>query len=335
MRESVDTLSRQWMMLERLPRYPRRIRVREMLESLAAEGVDITPRTVQRDLERLSERFPISSETEGRANFWFWTDADRVLEIPTMGPATALAFHLARPHLEPQLPPGILEILAPYFSRATEVLHGTALERWPERVLTIGCGPALTPPEVRTEVQEVVYGALLDEHRFEVDYHSREQGDTRRYAVNPLGLVIREGVFYLVCTLWDYEDVRHLALHRMASAVLLEERTSHPPGFDLQAYVHKQFEFAYPLAPAPIRLRALFDPDAAFHLGERTLSKDQRLTERPDGWVLVEATVPDTQELRWWLLGFGDGVKVVGPEGLRGEMVAVATGMARAYGLGA
>jgi predicted DNA-binding transcriptional regulator YafY len=31
------------------------------------------------------------------------------------------------------------------------------------------------------------------------------------------------------------------------------------------------------------------------------------------------ATVKDTQELRWWLLGFGEGVEIIEPASLRAE----------------
>jgi predicted DNA-binding transcriptional regulator YafY len=47
--------------------------------------------------------------------------------------------------------------------------------------------------------------------------------------------------------------------------------------------------------------------------------------------VLVEATVADTRQLRWWLLGFGGRVEVLEPEGLRGEMKGHAERMAGRY----
>ena len=32
--------------------------------------------------------------------------------------------------------------------------------------------------------------------------------------------------------------------------------------------------------------------------------------------VIIKATLPDTSQLRWWLLGFGSGVEVLGPSSL-------------------
>ena len=45
----------------------------------------------------------------------------------------------------------------------------------------------------------------------------------------------------------------------------------------------------------------------------------------------LTATVADTAELRWWLLGFGDGVEVLGPKALRREIGETASNVARMY----
>jgi len=58
---------------------------------------------------------------------------------------------------------------------------------------------------------------------------------------------------------------------------------------------------------------------------------DQQLTDLGDGTVLVEATVADTRQLRWWLLGFGGRVEVLEPQGLREEMKGQAERMMMRY----
>jgi len=71
--------------------------------------------------------------------------------------------------------------------------------------------------------------------------------------------------------------------------------------------------------------------EVAEHLAERRLSGDQRITRRTGDRVLVEASVADTQELRWWLLGFGDAVEVLSPTLLREEFAGQARAMQTMY----
>jgi predicted DNA-binding transcriptional regulator YafY len=47
--------------------------------------------------------------------------------------------------------------------------------------------------------------------------------------------------------------------------------------------------------------------------------------------VLIEASVLDTPQLRWWLLGFGDAVEVVEPKSLRREFAEMSRAMASYY----
>jgi predicted DNA-binding transcriptional regulator YafY len=47
--------------------------------------------------------------------------------------------------------------------------------------------------------------------------------------------------------------------------------------------------------------------------------------------VLVRATVQDSAELHWWLLGFGELVEVLAPAALREEFRARAVAMAALY----
>jgi predicted DNA-binding transcriptional regulator YafY len=63
------------------------------------------------------------------------------------------------------------------------------------------------------------------------------------------------------------------------------------------------------------------------------LAQGQTLTELKKGTVRLVATVPDTLQLRWWLLGFGEGVEVIEPKDLRERMVSSIQKMQGRYGV--
>jgi predicted DNA-binding transcriptional regulator YafY len=135
---------------------------------------------------------------------------------------------------------------------------------------------------------------------------------------------------YLLATLDDFEDVRQLRVHRFISAKLLPDQPRRVPlDFSLDAYIGAG-GFDY-LEGEPLRLVALFEPEAALHLRETTLSADQQLLDHEDSWVRLTATVADSPMLRWWLLGFGANVEVLEPVTLRQELSETAQGMARRY----
>ena len=54
-----ESLSRQWLMLKSLPRYPKKISVRDIILILEENNFAVSERTVQRDLHQLSSIFPL------------------------------------------------------------------------------------------------------------------------------------------------------------------------------------------------------------------------------------------------------------------------------------
>ena len=288
-------------------------------------------RSIQRDLEKLSMLFPITCELRGRTNHWFWLDKSAITQIPAMNEYTALAFKLAGEYLRPIMPPSVLRLLKPYLNHATNILQQTKHGKWTEKTRIIGHAPELIAPTVNPKVQDIVYESLLEDRQFEVDYKGREQAEEKRRVLNPLGIVLKNGIIYLVATSLGYQDPRHYALHRMRHARLLETRSNPITGFDLAHHIDEEKGFSYPVSGGDIKLRALFSAGAAIHLTESRLSGDQKIVRKKDGRMLVEATVADTSELRWWLLGFGSYVEILAPCALRKEFSDLTEKMRNLY----
>ncbi len=120
-----------------------------------------------------------------------------------------------------------------------------------------------------------------------------------------------------------------LLLQRVRKADVIDEPCVVPEGFNLDDYIEGP-ALAYPLSGRSIRFKAWFNPDAAVHVRETPLSDDQKLKQAKDG-TIIEASLRETIELKWWLLGLGERVKVLGPKSLRDEMKKTAEAMANQY----
>ena len=280
MPKATDTTLRYLAMLRLIPVYPKSRSTSDIRNKLAAQNAEyeVEARTVQRDLKRLSSRFPLTYDQRGKTYYWFWSDPDALVQIPMMNEPTAFALRLAKDHLESIIPPSVLGLLEPYFKQGDTILDGTKLGRWQDKSAVIPRGPVLSPPTVLSDVQSNVYAVLMENRRIEVSYRAREEALPRPIELHPLGVVVRAGIIYLVATAWDFEDVRQYALHRMSTAELTDEPARRPPDFDLTAYIRDAGAFSYPVSEKKLRLRALFDEGAALHLRESRLAADQRLS---------------------------------------------------------
>jgi len=334
MSRSEDTIYRQWIMLTRIPRYPRKITVPELKNMLMGEGYTVDTRTVQRDLNKLSISFPLSNITEGRKNYWYWMEHAAIQDLPGMDPVTALAFEMAESYLKPLLPQATLELLQPYFHRAQGVLNeqsDSLLRKWPDKVAVIGRGQVLQKPDINPRIQQVIYQALLEEKLIKASYLPRGAEKHKDYIMHPLGIVSREGVIYLICTLWNYDDVKQFALHRFNYAEIVDGDINIQENFSLRHYIEKDQQFSYKLSDEPILLKVLFNAETAAHLAETPLSENQTLTPQDDGRILLDVEITQTLDLLWWLQAFGDNIEVLEPASMRAEFKKTSRSLERIY----
>jgi predicted DNA-binding transcriptional regulator YafY len=313
-----DTLLRQWRMLREIPRHPKKISTSELVDKLERAGFEITQRTIQRDLIKLSEVLPLVSDN-AKPQGWSWQADVAQLDLPALEPQAALMFHLAEKYLRPLLPASTVDYLSPWFRTADGVLdsHGNGLSAWRDKVRVLPPGQPLHPPKMDADVQATVTQALLQEKQLAVTYRPRGDKGDKEYIAHPLGLVVRDHVMYLVCTLRDYTETKQLVLHRILNAELLDKPAHRLKGFDLDQYIAAG-EFGLPTKPGKkIKLVADFAKRAALTFIERPLDVNQKVEEIDEKTIRLTATVLDTQELRTWLLGFGDSVVLIEPTELR------------------
>lgn len=323
-------------MLQAIPRYPVKIDAAGIQKRLEEQGFSIHRRSIERDLKRLSDEgiFPIEADVQSRPYGWYWPANVKPMDIPSMDPLTALSYVLIEQHAQDLLPSSITENIKAYFSQAHAILKKAKgrkkLGLWPDKVRLLDRGPIQQIPKIDEEIQRVIHNALLQNSRLHAIYLTRNKQEPDEYDVNPLGLVYKSGVAYLVCTLWDYEDIRQLALHRFIEAWGSEKISHIPKDFNLDTYI-KKGEFGYTRNQKHIRLKALVKDYVAFHLAERPLADDQKLKQVKNSWYELQATVSDTEELRWWLLGYGDAIRVKQPISIRNEIVSTAKSIIDLY----
>jgi len=301
-RAAVDATIRLVKLLALIPRAPHKASSRQLRERLAGEGIDVTLRSIQRDLMRLSSHFAITSDGVKPEAGWNWVRNATELSLPGLDDRAALAWVLAGQYLDGLLPADIKDALRPRFDAARKVLAQTPFartRRWAERVIAKPRGFQLLPPKVEPDVPEAVQQALLDRKRLQIEYLRPSDDETTEAEISVLGLVVRGSVTYLVTVFWEYDDPRLLVMHRIKRAKVLEEAARAPAKFSFSQYVMSG-ELDWPVGECQ-RVEFEVTDDLARILSETPVSKDQTITRtRAAGWQRIVATVAPTMEFHAW-----------------------------------
>lgn len=326
-----DTLARLLELLQAIP-HRRFASPDELAQALNARGYPVSVRTVQRDLQLLREHLPLEVRDDSKPHGWGWKHQPPD-GVAGMGLSEALAVALVERHLHQALPASLLETFRPTFDRARRRLarlgERAGVANWADKVAAVPPALAGLPPRVLPPVRVAVAEALLLERQIDVRYQAGPAGPIKAYRLHPLGLVLRAGAVYLVATRGLGDAPAFFALHRLGAVEVRTEPVAHVAGLDLQsALAPSGGQFGVPAGKtATVRLHLAVDGPAAAYLAESPLSADQSVTARADGRHDVHATLPDSWELRWWLLSRGPAVEVLSPRPLRRE---IATALRRA-----
>ena len=328
-----DTTLRQLKLLEFLPRQPFKKSPQNLQDELSDIGFEVSIRTIQRDLKILSGILPLVSDERDKPYGWSWHKGAQGLN-PAMDPIEALTFSLAEEYLEPIMPSKNFKRMKIFFDRANNVLNEmdkSSIKRWRDNVRVVPQWQSLIAPDIDETVEAEIYDALFNGNQLTVKYLKRGKEKPEKRIVNPLGIVLQGVVHRLICTMEDSPDIpRHLPIHRFKSAQWNGEKLNKPKGFNIDEFIKSQ-NIGYLISPKPIKLEVIFQPMAGFHLTETPISANQELKQLEDRRYRLKATLPNTSQLRWWLLGFGQGVEVIKPKSLRDEFREMSKNLVNIY----
>jgi len=176
--------------------------------------------------------------------------------------------------------------------------------------------------------------AVWEERRVEIRYMKRD-GEVQRL-VDPLGLVLKAGVWYLVALSGRSHEPRTFRVSRVQSVKEIDADVVRPDGFDLATHwaeAGEAFFETMPRVDVRIRVRAgrlwalrhVLDPPSAQAAIDGATEAD------PDGWVETTIGVQHLDMAAHELLPFGGDLEVLDPPELRDQMAATAAAIAARY----
>jgi predicted DNA-binding transcriptional regulator YafY len=316
------TMARQWELLRNhLPARPPGKSSLQLRDALAANGHDVTKRTIERDMHELSRIFPILRNEKSAPYGWHWSESAR-FDTLGMDLSEAVSLGLMEDLLRQLMPPAFLSSLEGKFSLARDKLAALPKiphARWKDLVRYVPPGLPFIPPVLSPGVLPAIQEALLGQRQLQVTYLKVGADAAKEYSLHPLSLIQQGARSYLVATAFDYAEPRLYAVHRFASATVTENALKRPKGFSLDAFIASgAAQFG---SGDAIELKARVSDDLAGLLEETPISKDQKITTRA-GVHTLTATIQDSWQLHFWIRSQGAAITVLKPTALRKGIIA-------------
>jgi predicted DNA-binding transcriptional regulator YafY len=295
-----------------------------------AEELEVSVRTIYRDVDALSAAGIPVYATRGPQGGVRLLDGYRT-DLTGLSPGEAEAlFLMGIPGPMDELGLGsALDAVQRKVLAALPAAGRLTAERVRQRILVDATGWDRSPralPWLPTIAEAVWSGRCLT-----MDY-IRSDNRHVRHRVDPRGLVLKAGQWYLVGWVgkWDVT----FRVSRVRSAEVLDELSTGPEDFDLSAYWQNWLvEFGSQRGGLDVHLRVA--PDAIDQLprflGEDVRAKTLEARADPSAWLELDLTFDSLEEARAQLLGLGTDIVVEEPLELREELARVAAQIVAQY----
>jgi len=180
----------------------------------------------------------------------------------------------------------------------------------------------------------VLAEAVWEGRRARIEY-DRGSGPVER-ELDPLGLVLKAGVWYVVGSVDG--AIRTYRAARIRSVGLTGEPVERPREFDLAAYWAAStaaYERDAPRIDVTVRVAPAAIDQLAELVGQRAVRAAETLpVEDPDGWRHLRLSIDWPEEAPARLLAVGDGIEVLEPPNVRRRIGELAEAAAGRYGAG-
>jgi predicted DNA-binding transcriptional regulator YafY len=301
----------------------RRITAREL-----AKRLEVSERTIHRDMESLSSAgVPVMAE-RGTNGGWSLLEAYST-NLTGLSEAEIQAVFLNRPArlladlgLHQASEAALIKLLA-----ALPALSRRDAEYARQRIYVDSAG--WHHPEEAVPSLPTLQDAIWQERKVRFTYQ-RSDGTSVERLVDPLGLVAKGNIWYLVGAVEG--EPRTYRISRAQNPCITDQVCLRPQNFDLAAYWEQSsihFKASLPRYPATLRVDASILPQMRYE-GRYAQIEDVAPTDA-DGWARLSMRFEEENSACTYVLSFAGHIEVVEPQELREMVIAAAQSIVALY----
>lgn len=302
---------------------------RQLTSRALAERLEVSERTIHRDMEALSfAGIPVVAE-RGSSGGWTLLGEYRT-NLTGLNEAEIQSLFVTQPpklladlRLEKASEGALLKLLA-----ALPAMYRQGAEHARRRIHIDTAGWARHDEAV--PLLPVLQEAIWSERKLRIRYQRGPGCDAVERELDPLGLVAKGGAWYLVAGVSG--ELRSYRISRVSSAEVIDQPATIPAGFDLAAFWEQSavaFKSALPNYLAKFRVAPEVFPRLRF--AGRFARVGEAVETDEDGWLRVSVGF-DVEEMACeYALGFGPNLEVLEPPSLREKVIAAAKQVVEFY----
>lgn len=289
-----------------------------------AEELEVSPKTIQRDVEFMRSQLNLPIEYDQLHFGFFYTEPVTHFPSIEVSEGELVALFVAQEALAQYQGTPFEKPLKAAFQKIAEGLRETVAFPWSEQEPAISFrGLGRTVADL--ESFETVSSAVLKSHEIAFQYRKLRSAGYELRRVQPYHLGCIDQQWYLFAYDLARGQLRTFVLSRMGAVQNTRKGFRRPADFSIGHHLGDSLGVF--TAKGRVKVRVRFDEFAARLVSERLWHSSQRLRELEGGALEMTLELASLEEIERWILSWGAHARVLEPAALKNLVRAAAEGM--------
>lgn len=281
-----------------------------------AQEYQVSEKTIQRDITYMREQLDAPIAYDNVRHGYYYTDVTFYLPMIAFTDQDTLSFIINQRILSQYQDTPIYNDIKHVIDKIMQFIPET--NELGERANFLSFQTAPTAP-VEYHKFELLQQAAHDERQVKLRYYAPSSDQETERIVNPYGIHQYYGAWYLIGYCLLRKDYRFFALNRILSVEVTETEFYKPDDFNIEKIISDSFHFIRDGQTQHVALK--FSAYQARWIRERQWHRTQKITEFPDGSLRLDMDVQGLDDVKRWVLQYGDQVEVIAPVDLRETVI--------------
>ena len=279
--------------------------------STLARRLEVSTKTVQRDLEFMRDRLNLPLEFDAVHNGYRYTEDVESFPTLQITEGDLFALLVAEKALQQYRGTPFEARLVGALRKLEQALPDAVslnLSQWEQAVtFRTTAEPLVNVPPIL----EALTRAAQKRERLRIRYRKPGSRDAEERTVDPYQLANVDGDWYLFAFDHLRKAIRRFVPARITTVESAGETFERPAKFELEKLLRDSFGVHSREGDFDVVLR--FEEQVADYLREKKWHNSQRLVELPGGGVEMHLKLGSLQEVQRWVLGWGGAARVMAP----------------------
>ncbi|MEA1912001.1 MAG: WYL domain-containing protein [Spirochaetota bacterium] len=182
---------------------------------------------------------------------------------------------------------------------------------------------------MNAKIWHSIIKSIIMNRKISISYRKPQHEETVERKLCPYYLLTNNSMWYILSYNESRSRIETYAVQRIGEIEILSEDFKIPLSFKIEDHIDKSWGIYSTEKKYDVEIE--FNQSLSSRIKEKVWPQDYKIVDAPGGGVILKFRTNQLENIRFWLLSWGGGVKVIKPLELKNRIIEVIEEMIGIY----